>query len=231
MRNIFQTSTLILLLLFISAGISQETVVPDPDPLRFEQQMKIFENWDSKNTFPENAVLFVGSSSIRLWKTSKSFPSLSVINRGFGGAHISDMIYFYDTIIKNYKPSAIVFYCGDNDIASGKSNERVNKDFKTILSKIREDFPKVLFYYIPVKPSESRWIFWPQMEEFNRLIQKNSSKNFIYVDTATPMLLENGKPSSELFIEDMLHLNEQGYKLWTFILKSKIVKKWYHIFY
>jgi len=194
--------------------------ISDPDPKRFSEEIEAFMLWDSKNSFNENAILFVGSSSIRLWSTAFYFPEFLVINRGFGGSHISDVNHYYEQIVKKYKPARIVFYAGDNDIADGKSPQQVLKDFKHFAGRVEQDFPNTRVYYLPIKPSISRWQFWPLMSETNTMIQQLIQKkaNFTYVDTATPMLNAAGEPNPDLFVKDILHLNTRGYQLWSKIL-------------
>jgi lysophospholipase L1-like esterase len=200
---------------------AQDTNVADPDPNRFHDQISAFRQWDLKNSYPLDAILFVGSSSIRLWPTFKDFPDYPVINRGFGGSHISDVIFFYDQLVLKYQPLVIVFYAGDNDIAAGKSVERVYEDYLEFLGKILTDLPYIKIIYIPIKPSTSRWRFWPQMKEVNTLVEQlhEKSENLYYVDTSTPILDLNGKPKSTLLVEDGLHLNEAGYALWRSLLE------------
>lgn len=197
----------------------------DPDPNRFLKEINSFRQWDAKNAIPEHPVLFIGSSSIRKWKTHDSFPDLPVVNRGFGGAHISDMLFFIQDIALKYQaPSCIVFYCGDNDIAGGKSPERVLLDYAKFVKAVHAQFPGVPFIYIPIKPSLNRWALWGQMKKANEFIREYSNKDhlLLYADTATPMLDRDGSPQKDLFLEDGLHLNAKGYKLWTRILKEKI---------
>ncbi|MCB2219844.1 MAG: hypothetical protein KQI35_05555 [Bacteroidetes bacterium] len=192
----------------------------DPDPRRFQNEIDAFQHWDSKNAVPENPILFIGSSSIRMWKTHDAFPDQPVVNRGFGGAEISDMIYFYDQIAKPYDPNIIVFYCGDNDISGGKKAEQVFNDFKTIREKLNSDFPDASFIYLPAKPSQSRWGLYPEMKKLNDLIAdycEESDKDH-YLDTATPLLKKDGTPDNSLFMKDQLHLNENGYKIWNSLL-------------
>ena len=174
--------------------------------------------------FSDSVILFIGSSSIRLWELDQYFPDYNGLNRGFGGAHISDMLYFLDIIINPYSIKAIVFYCGDNDIASGKTPERVFNDFIRIYDKIVRLFPRVKFYYIPIKPSISRWDKWDKMNQINHKILTWSKWNsaLYYVNTATPMLEIEGIPNPKLFIEDGLHLNVTGYDLWTKIVRDRI---------
>lgn len=139
--------------------------------------------------FWDSVILFIGSSSIRLWELDQYFPDYNGLNRRFGGAHISDMLYFFDIIVNPYSIKATVFYCGDNDIASGKTPERVFNDFIHIYDKIVSLFPRVKFYYIPIKPSISRWEKWDNMNQTNRkiLIWSKWNSSLYYVNTATPM--------------------------------------------
>jgi lysophospholipase L1-like esterase len=201
---------------------AQDSVLTDPDPSRFQEEIEQFVNWDEKNSWPEDAILFIGSSSIRLWKTRLAFPDLPVINRGFGGAHISDILHYYETVVLPYQPSVIVFYCGDNDIASDKSVDRVYKDYQSFVSRVSKDFPAVKLIYLPVKPSGSRWDMWPEMQKVNNRIKAFHEKkgNFYYVDTASPLIGENGEPDDTLFLEDALHLNAEGYDRWNQVLET-----------
>lgn len=125
----------------------------DPDPARFakspdgdEVYIESFEYWDEKNSVPDDAVLFVGSSSIRKWPTSRYFPFVPVINRGFGGSHISDVNYYLDKTVLKYAPRAIVLYAGDNDIASGKSALRVFEDYKSFVARVNEKLAEYTHY-------------------------------------------------------------------------------------
>jgi len=200
--------------------------LPDPDPLRFAKEINTFTKWDQKNSYPADAILFAGSSSIRLWQTHTAFPKLPIINRGFGGAHISDMLHYYQETIKVYSPKVIIFYCGDNDIAAGKSVSQVLADYIEFITNIKADFPTIRLIYIPVKPSISRWDKWPVMDQLNQEINRyNASDSNLYnIDIATPMLVNGEKPGPELFMDDGLHLNQTGYALWTSILTPVIQK-------
>ncbi|NBB75919.1 MAG: hypothetical protein GVY02_00950 [Bacteroidetes bacterium] len=209
----------LLLLLWISSARhahAQETV-EDPDPLRFGEEIEAFQEWDAKNSAPEDAILFVGSSSIRFWQTAEAFPQFPVINRGFGGSHFSDLIYYYDSLILPYDPSVVVLYEGDNDIASGKSAERVLNDYLQLTARLAEDFPDLKVVFVSIKPSSSRWEAWPEMREANRLIREEINRNpdHFYADLATPLLGEDGRPDGSLFLDDLLHLNELGYEKWN----------------
>jgi len=216
---------LLFVFLLVVQGISEaQTTVPDPDPQRFQQEIDNFARWDAKNSFPNHAILFVGSSSIRFWKSHEGFPTYPVINRGFGGAHISDVQYYYKQVIGKYDPSVMVFYCGDNDVAAGKSPQQVFGDYKELTNHILRDFPDVKFIYIPIKPSSSRWDFWDKMKETNQRIKAYNQRNahLYYVDLATPLLGSDGSPDDSIFRDDHLHLNARGYAIWNRILRPKL---------
>ena len=209
---------ILILVLFLCHNLKAQTA--DPDPMRFGEEIETFMHWDKKNSWLEKRTLFVGSSSIRLWPTAVSFPNLYVINRGFGGAHISDVNHYYEQIVKKYKPAIIIFYAGDNDIAEGKSPEQVLGDYQNFIEKVKTDFPETFVFYLPIKPSLSRWQFWPQMLIANAKIKQfiEANPKLFYIDTASPMLNKNGEPNPELFLYDGLHLNDQGYQLWDKVL-------------
>jgi len=193
---------------------------------KWEQTIKEFEQWDSKNTFPSEAVLFVGSSSIRLWPTRECFGEFAVLNRGFGGSQISDVNYFAGRIVLPYKPKVIVFYAGDNDVAAGKNARRVFDDYKKFIKLVCAELPATRVIYIGIKPSRSRWSLWEVMNEANMMIKDFSEKDgrLYYFDSATPLLNSDGMPNGEFFLKDQLHLNEKGYEVWTRQLRPIIEK-------
>jgi lysophospholipase L1-like esterase len=183
----------------------------------WEKDIQAFELWDSKNSYPDDAVLFVGSSSIVMWETHDYFPELKVINRGFGGSQIAEVNYFADRIVFPYKPKAIVFYAGDNDIAKGKTSQRVFEDYKKFVEATAKNIPHTPLIFVVIKPSLSRWKLWGEMKEANMMIKDFSAgkENLFYFDSSTPLLGDDGRPKSELFKADQLHLSKKGYKLWT----------------
>ncbi len=221
-----------LLVIFILLTITQnaltktEAAAANPDPARYADDIERFRVWDKKNSFPEQALLFAGSSSAVGWMSHEAFPQYPVINRGFGGSHISDVLYYINDVILKYRPAAIVFYCGDNDIAGEKSPVQVFNDYLTFIKTIRGSLGETPVIYIPIKPSNARWKMWPKMEQTNMLIKNYSEKtpSLYYIDTATPMLGNDGKPDPDLFLKDGLHLNAEGYKLWNSILAPLLDK-------
>ena len=189
----------------------------DPDPNRFAREIQAFAEWDSKNAIPAGPVLFVGSSSIRLWRTHESFPDLPVINRGFGGSQISDVIHFAERIVLPYQARVIVFYAGNNDIAAGKSAQRVFEDWRKFVKLVQAGQPTARVIFLAINPSPSRWPFWPVVKKANDLIQEScqSDPRLIFADGTVLFLGADGMPDASLFINDQLHLNAKGYALWT----------------
>ncbi|NQT03820.1 MAG: hypothetical protein HQ580_17465 [Planctomycetes bacterium] len=205
---------------------SKDSKTAKPENNRWETTIQSFEEWDSKNSFPPDAVLFVGSSSIRLWATRDYFTEFPVINRGFGGCHISDVNYFARRIVLPYKPKVIVFYAGDNDIAGRKTPQRVFDDYRKFVNLVHKELAATRIIFVGIKPSLSRWSLWPLMKEANLMIKEFSDKDkrlFIF-DSSAPLLGSNGKPNERLFLKDNLHLNSKGYDAWTRMLKPVIKK-------
>jgi lysophospholipase L1-like esterase len=194
--------------------------VADPDPLRFAPQMEEFAAWDAKNSVPERPVLFVGSSSIRLWPTARSFPGCAIVNRGFGGSQLSDLLHHYGQVVTPYAPRAILVYAGDNDVGEGKSPPRVRDDFARFVERVRRDQGEVPVYFIAIKPSGRRWSQWREMAEANALVKAwaDSRAGVEYLDIATPMLGPDGTPRPEIFADDELHLNDAGYAVWDSVV-------------
>lgn len=195
------------------------------DPFaRWEKAISDFENDDKKNGKEPGQVLFIGSSSIRLWDLDKWFPDLDAINRGFGGSEVADSVHFYDRIVKPYAPTTIVMYAGDNDLSRGKTPEQVLADFQEFVEKVHADFPRTEIIYVAVKPSIARWKLVGEVRKTNELIKQMASdhEQLIFLDIDTPMIGENGTPKPELFAIDGLHLSEAGYKLWSDLLRTHL---------
>jgi len=214
-----------LVIAAFSVSVFIPTAVAADDPaVKWENDIQTFMEWDSKNSFPSNPVLFVGSSSIRLWKTHESFPELDVINRGFGGSQVSDLLYYYEKLVLKYQPRIIVLYSGDNDIASGKSPQTVANDYRLFIERTHQQLPAVPIIIVPIKPSDARWELWPEMAETNRLVRlmAEADKWVDVVDTDKVIMTPEGRPDTTCFVEDKLHLSDKGYRLWTAVVKQKL---------
>ena len=209
-----------------SARAQNSELHKDRGPARFEAEIAAFEAYDHKNAAPRDPILFVGSSTIRLWQSADAFPDLPVINRGFGGSTIADVNYFADRVVFKYKPHVIVFYSGDNDIAAGRSPDRVFADFEKFVTSVHDRLPHTRLIYLAIKPSVVRWKLWPQMQEVNARIKAlaQEEKLITYIDTAPPLLGPNGQPQKSLFRDDGLHMNPKGYALWKKLLAPTIAE-------
>jgi lysophospholipase L1-like esterase len=193
-----------------------------PHPLLWENTIRAFETSDKTNPPPRNAILLIGSSSILRWTNAPAqFPDHRLINRGFGGSHLSDSVAFVERIVIPYQPKLVVLYAGDNDLAAGVSPERVLTDFQEFVAKVQRALPETRIAFISIKPSPSRMKFAEPTRTANQLIREfiSARPKLIYVDVFTPMLGADGQPRPELFVSDRLHLNPEGYQLWARILK------------
>ncbi len=198
------------------------------NPSFWESEIEAFEAADAER-FPEpGLILFSGSSSIRLWETlERDMAPLRVLNRGFGGAHMAHVVHFADRIITPYDARALVVYVGDNDIGGGKTPETVEADFRTLVAKVRAKQPALPIYYLTIKASRLRWTLWPIMDEANRRIAAIAATDPLIrvIDVSAPMVeLGAGEaPPASLFLFDGLHLSEEGYALWTEIVRERLL--------
>ncbi len=191
---------------------------------RWESVISRFEEQDREMPPQQGGVLFVGSSSIRLWKLDRHFPELQPLNRGFGGSEVADSLHFADRIVLPYAPRVIVLYAGDNDIAGGKTPCEVHGDYLRFVDVVREHLPETRIVYVAIKPSIKRWSLVHKMRAANALILATCADDahLVFVDIDTPMIGDNGEPRSELFVQDGLHLSEVGYELWTELVKPHL---------
>jgi lysophospholipase L1-like esterase len=145
---------------------------------------------------------------------------VNVVQRGFGGSEISDVVHYAPRIVLPYKPRLIVFYAGDNDLNAGESPESVLRDFQAFADLVWRSLPETRIAFVSIKPSGSRWALVDKMRAANEMIRAYAAgdSRLSYVDVFTPMLGADGKPREELFVADRLHLNDQGYALWRQIL-------------
>jgi lysophospholipase L1-like esterase len=217
--------------LFLSGMLSSFCFLVLPKDLGaqpFIQEIQQFKKQDSAHFPPKNAILFVGSSSFRLWTgLDQYFPGYPIINRGFGGSSIPDLILYAGDIILPYHPKQIVIYCGDNDFESSDtvSSQTVYDHFLQLFTLIRSKMPSVNLVFVSIKPSPSRASKMSRAEQTNERIKKYlaTKKNTAFVDVFHPMLDPSGRPKSEIFRPDSLHMNAKGYAIWQRQIKPVLL--------
>ncbi|NLU22471.1 MAG: hypothetical protein GXW89_17475 [Phycisphaerae bacterium] len=183
---------------------------------RWEKAIAAFEAQDRESPPPKGGVLFIGSSTIRGWKTlQKDFPNHQVINRGFGGSWIMDATHFAERIIFPYEPRMIILRAGSNDIHAGRSPEDVFGDFKEFVAKVHARLPKTTIVYTSINSTPSRWASRDAVKAVNAMIEKytRGRRYLKYVETYDMVLGPDGQPRAELFLPDRLHFNAEGYQL------------------
>ncbi len=195
---------------------------------RFEKDIQAFELADRQESYSKNAILFTGSSFIRLWKTIKTdLAPAEIIHRGFGGSNINEMAYYIPRIAYPHDLKAVFFYTGSNDLTvstQDKSPLQILEAYKYIIKLVRIKFPTIPIYYIQISPNERRWAVWDQIQATNELLKNYSAStpNLHYIETASKLLGPDGKYQPELHIEDKLHFNEKGYVIWTKIMREAL---------
>jgi lysophospholipase L1-like esterase len=222
MIKIFKTIFLFLLLLNMAAVHGQKPAYWN-DIQKFKQQDSI--------AFPGTGkILFVGSSSFTKWTDIQNyFPDYPLINRGFGGSSLPDVIQYESDIIFPYKPKQIIIYCGENDIAGDTTvtGKIVFERFKQLYGNIRKNLQNVPIVYISMKPSPSRWHMRNRTIEGNKLIEKflkKKKRNGRFVNVWDAMLGPDGQPMPDIFIQDRLHMNAKGYAIWQKIIEPYLLK-------
>jgi lysophospholipase L1-like esterase len=183
---------------------------------------------DDQITLQKGLIVFTGSSTIKGWKSLKEdFTGQQILNRGFGGSELSDVVYHFNKVIAKYKPSKVIVYSGDNDIANGKNSEQVFEEFQKLVKLMDKQLPKTELIIFSIKPSLARWDKYGEMKKANHLIkefaQKKKKVKFVNIEEA--MLGKDGKPIADYFESDGLHLNEEGYRVWSEVLKPYISGK------
>ncbi len=194
---------------------------------RWESTIQKFEQLDQTESYLEDSILFVGSSSIRRWSTiQEDMAPFTVIQRGYGGAKYSDVAWYAKRIIYPHQFKALIFFVG-NDISGSKEDkppEEVAWLFKTIVGIVREKYPETPIFCIEITPTNRRWNVWPEIKKANRLLKAecDSLPNVYFIETSHRFLGSDGRPKSQLFLKDQLHLNRDGYRLWTGLIQEAL---------
>jgi hypothetical protein len=228
-RNIMIRNYLLIALILITSCSPLKKYAELPEVKAWESDIQKFEENDIAKSYPSDAILFTGSSSIRLWSTiNKDMLPYNVIQRGYGGAKLSDFVVYADRITYPHPCQAIVIFIA-NDIAGNdndKSPLEVSQLFRKTLYIIRRQFKDTPVFWISITPTPARWHVWPEIKEANEMIREVCQKHYntYFIDTEQNFLTSGGLPRNELFIADRLHLNEEGYALWTEIIKKELNK-------
>ncbi|MFW9955135.1 MAG: GDSL-type esterase/lipase family protein [Candidatus Thorarchaeota archaeon] len=197
------------------------------DSTVWEREIRRFREQDARDPPSSDMIIFTGSSSIKYWKTlNDDMAPLHVLNRGFGGSRIPDVIHYADEIVISYKPKGVVFYAGENDItgllfSSKQSAEEVKENFQRFCEKVHGVLPSIPIFFISIKPPKRRRKFWPVMQKANQLINEycNNSSLLHYIDIVPPLLDSEGNARPEFFKWDGIHLNDVGYRIWVSVVK------------
>lgn len=229
MKSIVKPTTSILLLC-IAVLMSSCSALKKYDPkdrLWALPEIEAFEQLDATTDYPEDAILFIGSSSIRLWKTlAEDMAPYPVIQRGYGGAHFRDLVFFTERILADHALSMVVCFVANDISGSPKdgSPKEVLNLFKLFVKQVRKKHPSIPILQIAVTPTLSRWDYWNEINQVNQLMKSYCEKtsNLYFVDTVPPYLDAAGQPKPEWFVEDQLHLNAKGYEVWNGLIKSEI---------
>lgn len=195
----------------------------------FQDEIQQFKHQDSLHAPPAHPIVFVGSSSFRIWQSlSQDFPGYTLINRGFGGSTIPDVIHYANDIIFPYHPRQIVLYCGDNDAASSPSItvDSIYNRFVRLYNLIRKKLPETEITFISIKPSPSRQALMPLMDAANWKIERflATQHHAHFVDVYHLMLDEKGLPRKDLFQPDRLHMNRKGYLIWIKAIQPFLIR-------
>lgn len=207
----------------INKGKNEEGV------LRYEKAIRSFDSANAVENYSDKAILFLGSSYIRLWENiRKDLQYPAIIHRGFGGCNLRDVAYYVKRIVYPHNPKAIFIYVG-NDITAGekdKSPDQVLELYKYVVKIIREKYPTVPITWLAVSPSEKRWVKWKEVQQANALIKAfcEANPHLYFIDSGKRFLAKDGKPNAALFRDDKLHYNEKGYQVWGKNIR-KTVKK------
>jgi lysophospholipase L1-like esterase len=194
---------------------------PTVDLAQWEDAIQAFEAADRAHPVTAGGILFAGSSSIRMWTTlADDFAGMPVLNRGFGGSQIREVTAFAPRIVLPYRPRLIVFYCGTNDIASGRAPADVAADFRTFVSVVRSALPQTRIAFISAAPNPARWHLRTRMQDLNARVQAwaRSMDRLDFIDVWNAMLGPDGQPKPGIYLDDELHMNAQGYAIWTRIV-------------
>ena len=205
----------VALLLFVSTSL----LAQNP----FEKEILSYEKQDSLSMPAKGQVLFIGSSSFRLWKTfdadMQGMPP--AFNRGFGGSTLADALYYFDRMVVKYKPKWVIMYEGDNDLAKGKLPQQIAAEYDEFKARLNKQVPGAKLVFVAARPSLARTALVEKQKELNALIK---AKGDYFIDMHSPFFLPDGTLMQDIFVADKLHLNEKGYVIFAKQIQDFMIK-------
>ena len=214
--------TFALTLLVTAAGPhTQAQTSGASGPAQWEPAIRAFEKADLAAQPPTGGIVFIGSSSIRLWTSlATDFPGMPVVNRGFGGSQLPEVTAFVGRVVTPYRPRQVIVYCGGNDINAGRSAADVLADYQALVRAIHAGTPTARIAYISVAPNPARWAQIETVKAANQAIQQwtTTDPRLTFIDVYPAMLGPDGQPKPDIFIADGLHMNVKGYAIWRAIV-------------
>jgi len=213
---------LLLVLALLSPALRAEPIVTTA---KWEKEISGIEASHPAKPEDKGGIVFIGSSSIRMWSTLASdFPKHRVANHGFGGSQIEDSVQYVDRIVTPYQPRLVIMYAGGNDINAGKSAETVATDFKSFVEKVRAKQPDVPISYISIAPNPKRWSQIETVKKANALIAEYCAQGtkLKFIDVFSQMLGPDGQPKPDIYLKDQLHMNPKGYAIWKEIVAPEL---------
>ncbi|MEI7421006.1 MAG: GDSL-type esterase/lipase family protein [Prolixibacteraceae bacterium] len=222
------STILLVTLLFICSLNAQENKQPKEN--KFEKEIIDLEQLDKTEKYADNSILFIGSSSIRMWSTLKEdIAPYPFIQRGFGGSRTPDVVYYQKRLVYPHNFRAVVFFVGNDQTGAPNDlkQEETLHNFREMVKIIRAKYKKQPIFIIEITPCSSRWKSWAQIQQTNALLKNfcKKGKNLYFIETAQNYLNEKGEPRDELFREDHLHQNREGYKIWGKLIKDELDRR------
>lgn len=204
-------------------GVMLPPLAPDD---RWAKEMLAFAAEDAAHPPPASLIVFTGSSSIRLWKDlATDYPGLRVMNRGFGGSRVKDLVRHFERVILQYRPRQVVIYSGTNDVNGGVPVDEVVADVRAVVDRIHRELPETRVLFLSLALNPARWAKRDLMLETNAKVraylEQDPRNRFLDVNPA--MLGPDGLPKPDIFVADWLHMNRKGYELWAPLVRPWLV--------
>ena len=210
-----------LALLFLTAPPAAAQAGKSADAAQWEQAIRAFESADTAAPPPKGGIVFIGSSSIRMWTSlATDFPGMPVINRGFGGSQLPEVTAYVDRIVTPYQPRQVIVYCGGNDINAGRSAGDILADFQALVRAIHAAHPVARVAYISIAPNPARWSQIGTVKATNQVVKEwiATDPRLTFIDVFAAMLGPDGQAKPDIFLADRLHMNAKGYAIWRAVV-------------